>query len=475
MRMINTRTFGVVTLLALALAAVSAPAQQILYTFVGPPDDAGGPSAPGVIAQGRDGNFYSTTLYGGSSNCGTIFKLTPAGSLTVMWSFPCAHPAHPLSGLTLGTDGNFYGTASDFCYGSFSDLCLSNYGNGSIFKISPSGTVPTTLHSFDNNDGAYPEAPPVQAADGNFYGTTLQGGVNNLGTVYKVTPSGGFTSLYSFDGTHGANPATPLVLGSDGNLYGTTGFGGNGTCDCGTVFKITTKGKLTTLYSFDGILAENPGSGLIQANNGDFYGTTIGITSASSCANGACGTLYKITSQGKFSVVHALSTSDGAYSPIAGVALGSDGNFYGVSPRAAFNLGILYRITPAGVFTFLGALGVNSDPQVTPIQHTNGILYGEDYAGGDAGYGEFYSVNDSLKSFAALVPSVGKVGKTVGILGHGFKGATAVSFNGVSAKFTIKSSTFLEATVPSGATTGKVTVTRSSGKLVSKQNFQVTQ
>ncbi len=472
--MINTRTFGVVTLLVLALAAVRAPAQQILYTFVGPPD-AGGPSAPGVIALGRDGNFYSTTLFGGSSNCGTIFKLTQAGSLTVMWSFPCEHPAHPLSGLTLGTDGDFYGTASDFCYGSFPDFCLSNYGNGSVFKISPSGTVPTTLHSFDNNDGAYPEAPPVQATDGNFYGTTSQGGVNNLGTVYKITPSGGFTSLYSFDGTHGVGPATPLVLGSDGNLYGTTSSGGSGTCGCGTVFRITTKGKLTTLYSFDGILAENPGSALIQANNGDFYGTTIGNTSATSCANGACGTLYKITSQGKFTVVHAFSQSDGVYFPIAGVALGSDGNFYGVSPRAAFNLAIIYRITPAGEFTQLAALGVNSDPQVTPIQDTNGILYGEDFSGGDAGYGEFYSLNLSLKSFVTLVPFAGKVGKTVGILGHGFKTTTAVSFNGVAANYTIKSSTFLEATVPSGATTGKVTVTRSNGKLVSEQNFQVTQ
>jgi hypothetical protein len=174
-------------------------------------------------------------------------------------------------------------------------------------------------------------------------------------------------------------------------------------------------------------------------------------------------------------VVHAFSTADGAYFPKAGVTLGSDSNFYGVSSRAAFNLAIFYRITPAGEFTGLGVLGVNSDPEVTPMQHTNGILYGEDDAGGDAGYGEFYSVNQSLKSFAALVPSAGKVGKTIGILGHGLKGATAVSFNGVAAKYTIKSSTFLEATVPSGATTGKVTVTRPSGKLVSKQNFGVIQ
>ncbi|MGA8151569.1 MAG: choice-of-anchor tandem repeat GloVer-containing protein [Terriglobales bacterium] len=474
--MINTRTLGVVTLLGLAFVAVSSQAQlQILYQFSGTADDAGRPSAPGVIAQGRDGNFYSTTLFGGSANCGTIFKLTQAGSLTVMWSFPCAHPAHPLSGLTLGTDGNFYGAASDFCYGSLSDLCTSNYGNGSVFKISPSGTSPTTLHSFDNNDGAYPEAPPVQATDGNFYGTTLQGGVSNLGTVYKITPSGGFTSLYSFDGTHGASPSAPLLLASDGNLYGTTESGGSGTCGCGTVFKITTKGKLTTLYSFDGILAENPGSALIQANNGSFYGTTIGNTSATSCANGACGTLYNITSQGKFSVVHSFSTADGTYFPVAGVVLANDGNFYGVTSRAAFNLGIFYRITPAGAFTGLGVLGANSDPEVTPIQHTNGILYGEDDAGGEYENGEFYSVNESLKSFAGLVPSVGKVGKTVGILGHGFKSTTAVSFNGVGAKYTIKSSTFLEATVPTGATTGKVTVTRSSGKLVSKQKFEVTQ
>src|SRR5271170_3685728 len=139
MRINTMRKCGSVALLALVCAVGVAQAQQILYTFVGPPDDAGGPSAPGVIAQGRDGNFYSTTLFGGASDCGAIFKLTPAGSLTLMWSFPCAHPAHPLGGLTLGTDGNFYGTASDFCYGGLSDLCLSNYGNGSVFKISPSG------------------------------------------------------------------------------------------------------------------------------------------------------------------------------------------------------------------------------------------------------------------------------------------------------------------------------------------------
>ena len=164
----------------------------------------------------------------------------------------------PAAGLVQGSDGNFYGTTEQ---GG-----VNGPDPGTVFKITPSGTL-TTLHSFVFIDGWHPRAALVQGSDGNFYGTTVEGGQYEFGTVFKITPSGTLTNLYSFAGSDGANPRG-LVQGSDGNFYGTT-FSGPG-----TVFKITPSGTLTTLYSFAGSDGANPDAGLVQGSDGNYYGTT---------------------------------------------------------------------------------------------------------------------------------------------------------------------------------------------------------
>jgi uncharacterized repeat protein (TIGR03803 family) len=190
-------------------------------------------------------------------------------------SFDGTQGAFPAAGLVQATDGQLYGTTS---YGGVN--CASNTGCGTVFKITPSGKM-TTLHTFCTQsgcpDGSAPQAGLVQAIDGNFYGTTSNGGPNcasnaGCGTVFKITPLGKLTTLYSFCAqsgcTDGAYPFAGLVQATDGNLYGTTLFGGaNGQ---GSVFEITPNGTLKTLFSFDLTTGTNPYAALIQAKDGNF-------------------------------------------------------------------------------------------------------------------------------------------------------------------------------------------------------------
>jgi uncharacterized repeat protein (TIGR03803 family) len=444
------RFFQVVLLLALSATTLSA---QVLYNFGKNAGDPLNPLAPGAIAQGLDGNLYSTTPTGGTNNCGsqscgTVFKMALNGTLTVLYNFDGTHGGNPNSGLTLGTDGNFYGTTTDGGASSF----------GTVFKITPGGVL-TVLYSFTGfSDGAYPQAPPIQGADGNWYGTSYQGG-NGFGTVYTITSSG-FATLYTFDGTHGANPSAPLVLGVDGNLWGTTTAGGNGH---GTIFQITPPGTLTTLHKFD--RGDTPN--IVQASDGNFYGTILHT-------NVGDGSIYQMTPTGAYVTLHNFSGADGI-GPF-GLMQATDGNLYGVTEQGGTaNLGTVWRMSLAGSFTsllsFTNALG--SSPQVVPLQHTKGVLYGETSAGGKFNGGTFLDGNLGLKAFASLLPATGAVGSSIGILGQGLGQTTGVSFNGIPATFSLVSDTFITATVPSGAANGAVTVTTSTGKLTSNKPFIV--
>jgi uncharacterized repeat protein (TIGR03803 family) len=170
------------------------------------------------LIQGRDGNFYGTSVFGGQDGAGTVFKLTPAGALTALYAFcaqaSCTDGENPGGALALGIDGNFYGTT--FNEGAHS--------LGTIFKLTPGGAL-TVLHSFEGTDGSQPAAGLVLASDGNFYGTTVYGGPGSscpCGTVFKITTSGALTTLHSFDYSDGCDSSAPLIQASDGNLYGTT-------------------------------------------------------------------------------------------------------------------------------------------------------------------------------------------------------------------------------------------------------------
>jgi uncharacterized repeat protein (TIGR03803 family) len=443
-------------------AATSAPAQtfSVMYNFGSNPGDPEMGAAPGTIVQGRDGNIYTTSQLGGSNNAGTIFQITPGGALTVLHNFDNVVSAGP-GGLTLGTDGNFYGIGG----GSSAGL---------IFKFIPPSTL-TVLYQFTGNaDGSSPIAAPIQALDGNLYGTVSDGGRLHKGSVYKLTPAGKFTTLHSFNGKDGSDPVAPLVQGTDGNFYGTTQFGGTGPGDSGTVFKITPTGKLTTLYNFDITHGQDSQAPLIQGSDGNFYGTTSSGGSENS------GVIFSITPAGSLTVLHSFNNFnfDGCI-PVAGLVQGADGNFYGAAASCGTGaLGTLYSITPSGTFTVLHNFfsSDGEEPESTLLQDTNGILYGDTITGGSGALctcGTFFSLNDSLAPFVGLLPAAAKVGGQLQIFGQGFTGATAVSLNGKTASFVVVSDTYMTATIPSGATTGPVTVTTSGGPLASKQSFRI--
>ena len=219
-----------------------------------------------------DGNFYGTTCFLSSRSFGTVFKITPQGALTTLYTFcsqaGCADGYCPHGGLIQGRDGDLYGTTA------FNGA----NGYGTVFKITPEGTL-TTLHNFNYRDGAAPLAALIEGRDRNFYGTTSQGGAFGNGEIFKMTPAGSVKVLYSFCAqpqcADGAQPTSTLVQAADGNFYGTT-YGGVYGADYGTVFKLTRGGRLTTLHSFNGIDGTFPYAGLIQGSDGAFYGTTSG-------------------------------------------------------------------------------------------------------------------------------------------------------------------------------------------------------
>jgi len=457
---IARRLFAITTL-ALSLVVTVAYAQTYsdLYNFGDASGDPLSPQYSGIVAQGRDGNLYSTTPAGGSAGLGTMFKITAQGTVNVLYNFDGTHGKFPYGGLTLGMDGNFYGTTSA---GGSTNL-------GVVFQITPAGVL-TVLHTFASGDGYSPYAPPIQGVDGNFYGTTIFGGASAYGTVYKMTPTGTLTVLHSFDLANGRNPFGPLVQGNDGNFYGTA-YSGLGNNKYGMVFKVTGNGTFTILHAFNLTDGANPYAGLVLGKDGNFYGTTF---------NGGTvgdGNVFKITPAGTLTALHSFTPASDGGTPYGGLVQATDGNFYGVGYLGGTsNHGTIFRITPSGTFSvrhsFDGTSG--GSPMITPMQHTTGILYGDTNTGGTHNTGTFYNLKASLAPYAALLPASGKVGKVIGILGQGFNSATGVSFNGTTAQFKVSADTYLTATVPAGATTGLVTVAIPSGNLKSNRTFRVT-
>jgi uncharacterized repeat protein (TIGR03803 family) len=464
-------------LVAAATTMAQAPTYSVLYNLASHTGDPWYPQWIGLFAQGRDGNLYSTSQAGDLLNgqrYGTVFQLTPAGSVTVLHSFTVG--GRPNGGLTLGTDGSLYGT-------SVQDNGLGGLGYGTVFKITTSGQF-TVLHNFNvNTDGLTPLAAPIQGTDGNFYGTTAYGQFAKPGGVYKMTPSGKLTVLYTFSGSAGGlRGPVALILGTDGNFYGTTRGGGQ-RCNggCGGIYKITPAGKLTVLHTFNGTTeGYYPVGAIIQASDGNFYGTTL------VGGPGSFGVIYKMTPAGKLTVIHDFYENDGlGLSPHAGLVQATDGKFYGAAGSLSTADGVLFQITSTGTYSIVHGFNRTDgrEPQVSLFQHTNGTLYGDTSTGGGgtlcpngAGCGVLYSLSMGLGSFVSFLPpqSSGKVGKTIEFLGQGFNGTTKVSFHGVSATFTVVSGTYLTAVVPAGATTGFVTVATPGRTLTSNKVFRVT-
>jgi uncharacterized repeat protein (TIGR03803 family) len=496
-----------------------------LFSFDG--TDGGNPAT--ALVQGTDGDLYGTTGYGGANTgcpygCGTFFRISTSGELTTLYNFcsqaNCTDGWAPSGTLVLGIDGNFYGI-TEFG-GTGSAGCPSPANCGTVFKVTANGEL-TTIYNWCSQpncaDGNYEllsePGPFVQGSDGNFYGVNDAGGAG-YGTAFKLTPSGTLTTLHNWcsepNCADGWDAGNGLIQATDGNFYGTTyRFGANG---LGTFFKMTPSGTLTTLYNFcslggspvctDGGFPFGP---LTPASNGDFYGTTsyggANEQSAACMAQGAqgvlggyCGTVFKITPSGTLTTVYNFCSqpncTDGA-SPGFQLAQASDGNLYGVTlaggdpscPTANIPLGpgcgTIFKLTKSGALTTLQVLDSEYQNPEALVQATLGTFYGETVSGG--GYyggcfanstcGTVFNVAAGLPPFVETVPTTGQVGAAVSILGTNLTGATSVTFNGTAAVFTIESDTYINATVPTGATTGTVSVITPTGTLSSNVNFVV--
>jgi uncharacterized repeat protein (TIGR03803 family) len=402
---------------------------------------------------------------------GAAYQMSLSGTVNSLHSFGNVgnEGVQADGGLTLGTDGNFYGTTK---FGG-------SHGDGTIFMITPGGAL-TYLHHFNHTDGAYPTAPPIQGMDGYFYGTTSQGGTS-VGAVYKMAPNSPWT-VTTYAMPQYSIPYAPLIQGSDGYFYGTASNGG--AHGAGFVFRMTSSGNVTIIYSFDITNGSAPIAPLVEGSDGYLYGT------ASTGGTNNNGVVFRLTKSGVITVMHQFNGTDGS-KPLGGLVQASNGSFYGVASLGGSNQqGTLYKLTPAGTTWSFSVLanfdpwGAGGQPQLTLLQHTNGKIYGDSNFGGTLfeegsglryqGAGTFYSVYDtSLTPFIRPVAAGAKVGTSVTILGQGLTSATQVSFNGVSASFTPGSDTYLTAVVPSAASTGLVSVTTRSGMLKSLKTFIV--
>ena len=420
--------------------------------------DGARPGSP--VVQGPDGNYYGTTVFGGAGSncsftdgtrilhggCGTIYKLSPSGTLTTIYTFVCDQngncPAgwNPTGPLVLGHDGNFYGATY---YGGSGMFCGGLNGCGTIFKVPPAGQL-TTLYNFCTvqscNDGGLPYYGIVVGNNGYIYGVSEAQAANVYGTFFVLTPTGQFRILHEFTKAEGINPLS-LIAGNDGNFYGTTTYGGPS--GGGTIFKATPSGKVTVLYNFCSLAncadGNEPESPLIQGSDGNFYGTTFfgGSNSTTTCGFGSvqsCGTVYQLTPSGQLTVLYNLCSQANC----------TDG----------FRTG-------------------------TVMQATNGTFYGTSIYGGLVGgcvngCGTLFSLDIGLGPFVQTNPTFGHAGYSVNILGTGLTGATAVTFNGTPATtFTVVSDSLIKVTVPAGATTGTIQVTTPTGTLSSNAPFQL--
>jgi uncharacterized repeat protein (TIGR03803 family) len=313
--------------------------------------------------------------------------------LTVLASLDGANGSFPEAVLVSGSDGKLYGTAH---FGGTNGLPS---GYGTVFSTTTNGII-TPLASFAKTNGSQPMAGLVQDHDGCLYGTTSgePTGTYSYGTVFRITTNGELTTLVAFRGFNGRKPQGALIQAVDGNLYGTTSGGGsNG--GYGTVFKMTTNGALTTLVSFGNTNGGLPASRLLQATDGKIYGTTV--------AGGmyGYGTVFALTTNGTLTTLASFNNTNGA-GPYAGLVEASDGHFYGTTRDGGTSggNGTIFRITATGtltkMFEFDGTSG--SYPYAGLLQGTDGNFYGTTAFGGVNSLGTVFMITPAGK-FRSLV------------------------------------------------------------------------
>src|SRR6202142_2031322 len=383
-------------ILLVALRPLQAQTKSMLYSFNNETGDGDSPMAG--LTMDSKGNFYGTTMFGGSDADGTFFMVTPTGSETVLYSF-CdigVDGSTPTGGLVMDKRGNLYGTTTTG----------GANGEGTVFKFTPDGAE-TVLYSFCSEpmcaDGYYPVAGLIMDSKRNFYGTTIYGGADGAGAVFKLTSVGPETVLFSFclnmNCSTGASPYAGLMMDSAGNLYGTTAYGGAKTE--GIVFELSPGGTETVLYSF----GSAPGDGAtpytdpIMDKEGNLYGTTV-----NGGASGM-GTVFELAPGGVETVLYSFGSTPGdGTTPYVGLIMDKEGNLYGTTRSGgAANYGAVFELSPPDkvggawtetVFTsFMGSDG--SYPYGRLIMDKEKNLYGTTSGGGPDGLGTVFKISAS--------------------------------------------------------------------------------
>jgi uncharacterized repeat protein (TIGR03803 family) len=403
---IGWRAASVAWTLAIAFAIAAAPVAQartftVLYSFTGAAD-GGGPFA-GLV---RDpaGNLYGTTQYGGDPKCGcgTVFKLDPAGKLTVLHSFGGKDGSTPYADLVLDAAGNLYGNTP---IGGIVNTKCGSLGCGVIFKMDKSGKESVLYRFLGGIDGDSPVGKLLRDKVGNLYGTTAGGGERcangGCGTVFKLNKAGKKTLLYRFRlPPDGANPSAGLVRDANGNLYGTTYDGGVDACaagGCGTLFKVDVTGKETVLRRFTGTDGSNPDFGtLLRDAKGNLYGTTVTGGSA------FFGTIFKLDTTRKLTVLYNFSGGKFGANPVAGLVRDAKGNFYGTTEAGGLEgcsdqatCGTVFMRDTLGGVRVLYAFTGNADggiPTADLILDAADNLYGTASTGGASGKGVIFKI-----------------------------------------------------------------------------------
>jgi uncharacterized repeat protein (TIGR03803 family) len=381
---IITNSLGSVTssVAILSLTPVTAPGYGLILNA----SFAGGTSVENpysaVVYDG--GSYYGTSFNGGADGGGCTYSVTAAGVVTRKHSFTGGTDgAFPVASLCLGRDGDLYGVC--YQYGTYDDGCL--------WKEVPSSASVSALVQFNGDNGSEPVAGLMQAADNLLYGAANVGGAYGYGTIFRcATNATALTTLASFDGTDGAFPSPVLVQGTDGYLYGTAENGGAYESGAGTVFRISTNGALTVLYSFNGTNdGAVPIAGLIQAVDGNFYGTTL--------LGGALneGTVFQITTSGVLTTLYSFTGGTDGAQPWGGLVQAANGNLYGTTQQGGtYGDGTVFQIAPTGPLTTIAELDgfQGATPEANLVQGPDGNLYGTAFSGGYLGNGTFFSITN---------------------------------------------------------------------------------
>jgi len=388
----------VLVLISAAIVAASARGQtNVTFTRLISFDGTNGDRPFAGLMLGQDGNFYGTTQGGGEHHKGTIFKMTPKGALDVLFSFDGTNGFSPVGELVQGKDGSLYGTTAR---GGKNYNSVYEYGSGTIFRIRTDGTAFTNLHLFSGATDGYEVAGGLAfGRDGNLYGMTKMGGAKGMGTAFGISPDGAFKTLRFLDSSTGGLPDSGLILAHDGNLYGTMAVGGK--FYNGTLFRLDTNGTLTTLFSLNHTnlfpLSRNK---MVQGADGAFYGTTEfgGPYNNAQIGNNdfGDGTVFKLTTNGAVRTLVCFNGWNGAH-PRGALIQAQDGNFYGttvfgkIGTNEAKGCGTIFSVTTNGSLTTLYSFAgpgfahgmTNGSGPLGLARDSSGNFYGTTVLGGE--------------------------------------------------------------------------------------------